>query len=276
MVCIPVEKIVKGHQMITKALNKKRSTIRLKNLQQITGFLNFLGKAIVPGRAFTRRLYAHENKVLKAHHHIDMNTEMKDDLRTWKLFLESPEIYSRSFMDFNKKLTSQDIDMYTDASANPNLGCGGYSENNWFILQWDEVFMKKQEPSINYLELYAVSIAIFNWIYKYKNKRITLFCDNMSVVHMINNSSSKCKNCMVLIRLIVLKSMIHNVKIQAKHVAGKLNKYSDYLSRLQYQEFRKPSPIPEELWPIEKIWKDTKQENSNFNRGSRQEKNQKK
>ena len=266
IICIPVEKILKGHQLITNALHRKRN-ITLENLQKITGFLNFLGKAVVPGRAFTRRLYSYENKVLKPHHHIDMDAEMKDDLRTWLEFLSHPGIFSRGFADFDLNLTSVDIDMYTDATANETLGCGGYSETNWFILQWDEKFIINFRPSINYLELYAVTIAIFNWINKYQNKRITLFCDNMSVVHMINNSSSNCKNCMVLLRLIILKGMINNVKITAKHVAGKLNKFSDLLSRMKYGEFRKqarlerkqfdklPTKVPEELWPMSKLWK---------------------
>ena len=61
----------------------------------------------------------------------------------------------------------------------------------------------------------------------------------MSVVHMINNNSSKCQNCMVLMRILVLQAMIHNVKINAKHVVGETNIYADRLSRLNYKEFRK-------------------------------------
>ena len=129
--------------------------------------------------------------------------------------------------------------MYTDASGNANLGCGGYNNNNWFIMQWNEEFINEHRPSINYLELYAVTIAVINWIHRYPNKKIILFCDNMSVVHMINNNSSKCRNCMVLIRIIVLQGLMHNTKIMAKHVIGKTNIFSDSLSRLKYKDFRR-------------------------------------
>ena len=224
-----------------------------------------------------------KNKALKPHHHINLNSEMKADLRTWLEFLSHPGIFSISFKDFDTKLTSKEIDMYTDASANPKLGCGGYSNTDWFILQWNEEFIQEHKPSINYLELYAVTIAVFNWIHKFQNKRIILFCDNMSVVHMINNNSSNCKNCMVLIRLIVLKGLIHNVKINAKHVEGVKNTYSDHLSRMKYGEFRKlarkykkrfnnkPTAIPEEIWPMEKIWKKTtkqKRKKTDFSRSN--------
>ena len=71
---------------------------------------------------------------------------------------------------------------------------------------------------------------------------------------------------MVLIRLLTLICMINNVKLTAKHIAGKLNKFSDLLSRLKYRQFRLlakqeglkfngiATPIPVELWPMSKIW----------------------
>ena len=188
------------------------------------------------------------------------------DMKMWLQFLEHPSVYNRSFIDIEGSINSMDVDFYSDATANPELGCGGISENDWYILQWDEDFIKKYEPSINYLELYAVAIAVFNWIHKYRNQKIFIFCDNMSVVQMINNNSSKCKSCMLLIRIIVLKALTFNVKINAKHIAGVKNNFSDLLSRMQYHKFRtlarkigrkfngSPSPIPEELWPMSKVW----------------------
>ena len=184
----------------------------------------------------------------------------------WKSFLEHPSVYSRSFLDMDKELTAEDISMFSDASANSQLGCGGISESDYYITQWNETFINTNKPSINYLELYAVTVAVRLWIHKFQNRNIFLFCDNMSVVQIINNNSSKCKNCMVLIRIIVLQGLLHNVSINAKHVPGVSNCYSDYLSRLQYNKFRKlareekkyfkgrPSQIPEDLWPMDKLW----------------------
>ena len=62
------------------------------------------------------------------------------------------------------------------------LDVEGYSENEYFVTQWDEEFIITNKPSINYLELYGVTVAILLWIHKYQNKNIILFCDNMSVV----------------------------------------------------------------------------------------------
>ena len=56
LICVPIEKVQKGEKLIYDILKKKSKKIRLHQLQQLTGFLNFLGKAVMPGRAFTRRL----------------------------------------------------------------------------------------------------------------------------------------------------------------------------------------------------------------------------
>ena len=264
IICVPIEKITKALDLIDQILNNKSKKVTLKKLQQLTGFLNFLGKSIVPGRAFTRRLYAHGAGVLKPHHHIKVNQEMRLDLEMWREFLHHPAAFSRQFFDYNSDLTANILDFYTDAST--TTGCGGYFRRKWFIILWEDDFITECNPSINYLELYAVVVGVTNWIDQFTNQKITLFCDNQSVVHMINNNSSKCKNCMVLIRFLVLLSLKHNVKITASHVRGEANKFADFLSRGKYKQFRQlareegrsfermNTPVPQQLWPMQKLW----------------------
>ena len=122
LICIPTDKIDKAISLIERVLKKKNNTMELHQLQQLTGFLNFLGKAVVPGRAFTRRLYCIEeaaiHKGLKKHHHVKRTAEMKLDLEMWLIFLHHPNIYARKFLDMSKTVTSMEVDFYTDASAN--------------------------------------------------------------------------------------------------------------------------------------------------------------
>ena len=80
-VAIPIEKIQKAKELIGEVLLKKSRKITLKQLQKICGFLNFLGKCVIPGRVFTRRLYVYtSNTKLLPHHHIRITGEMKADL----------------------------------------------------------------------------------------------------------------------------------------------------------------------------------------------------
>ena len=69
-----------------------------------------------------------------------------------------------------------------------------------------------------------------------------IFCDNEAVINMVNNNSSTCKNCMVLIHFIVLQCLIHNVKLSAKYVDTKTNEIADSLSRFQQGCFERPHP----------------------------------
>ena len=52
---VPVEKRVKAVNLLQYALSKKKVTIHF--IQKLTGTLNFMNRAIVPGRAFTRGMY---------------------------------------------------------------------------------------------------------------------------------------------------------------------------------------------------------------------------
>ena len=198
IVCIPIDKVLKARDLILQMLGKQkiRKSTTVREMQQLTGFLNFLCKAIVPGRVFTRRLYAQTGNHLKPHHHISLTHEIKEDLKMWLIFLNHETAFARPFADFKLDNDSQELDWYTDAST--TLGCGGYFGSNWFIAEWD-LDTIKLKPSINYLELYAVAVSVLNWLPLVANKRVTLFCDNMSVVQMVNSTSSSCKNCMVLL-----------------------------------------------------------------------------
>ena len=107
-VLIPVDKITKAKMLLNSVIGKKKITIN--QLQKICGFLNFLGRCVLPGRAFTQRLYYYlggKNSQLKPHHHIRMTLEMRRDLETWEKFINHPAIFCRSFMDFTKNSDSR-------------------------------------------------------------------------------------------------------------------------------------------------------------------------
>ena len=204
-------------------------------------------------------------KVKKAICLIDSILEMRDDLRMWLTFLQHPRIFCRPFLDFSTFLVADEIDMYSDASG--RIGMGAICGDDWVMQMWDTNFINKYKPSIEYLELYAVTAAVLLWINQFRNKRIILFCDNESVVNMINYTTTSCKNCMVLIRIIVLKGLLENIRIFARHVQGVKNDLADSLSRDKLELFfnlcdkkgrkmnKMPHKIPEAIWPMDKIWK---------------------
>ena len=70
-ISIPEEKIIKASNQLQYMLSRKKATVQ--ELQGLAGLLNFMTRAIFPGRAFTQRMYAKFAPImstLKEFHHI--------------------------------------------------------------------------------------------------------------------------------------------------------------------------------------------------------------
>ena len=246
--------------------------------------------AIVPGRAFTRRMYAKfspviqtplfgkklplkEHKLetvpikkgssLKLHHHVNLDAEFRQDCQMWITFLESHRKgICCPFCDMEEKLNAEQLDFYSDAAKGAELGLGAVFGQQWLFAKWEASFIKQMDPSIEYLELLGICMGVFAWSERLRNRRIIMFCNNQAVVNMVNNTSSSCKNCMVLIRKLTLRSLNFNFRIFCHWVHGSENIRADFLSRQKIQEFLKlpgkkdqfPTELLEELWPVSKIW----------------------
>ena len=236
----------------------------------LTGYLNFLSRAIFAGRAFTHRIYAKFNgskNKLKQYHHVNLDQEFRFDLEVWRIFL----LHHRSkavccpMVNLDKFTTSEQLFFYSDASTNAKLTFGAVFNKKWLFGQWEPRFIKTCKPSIEYLELFALTVAILTRAEEKKigNNRIVIFCDNMAVIQMVNQVTSSCHNCMYLIRLLVLNGLIHNTRVFAKFVWSCDNRLSDSLSHLQLKRFRQLGPLMTEfpsqvtplIWLASKIWR---------------------
>ena len=174
IISVPVDKVEKALYLIQRMLSKKKGTV--KQIQKLACFLNFLCRCIVPGQAFTRRLYALTSgcEKLKPYHHINLRQENRLDLLMWQRFLSSANVFSRDFADFSGT-EAEDILMYSDASRNFQKGFGAWCNQSWTLGAWDYKFMYDNEPSIEYLELFAVTVAVKLWIHQFTNRKIYLF-----------------------------------------------------------------------------------------------------
>ena len=159
---------------------------------------------------------------------------------------------------------AQDIGFYSDASAAKNLGFGAIFKTRWIKGLWTERFTEQCKPSIEYLELFALCARILTWKdqSELNNNRILVQCDNVVVVGMINKMTSGCKNCMWLLRILVLHCLKNHLKVMAAYINTKKNCLSDELSHNQMTRFFKlgphmrqtPDPITEEVWPVWNVW----------------------
>ena len=176
---IPVEKRKLAVEMLTEFVNSKKATVR--QLQQLCGYLNFLSRAIVPGRTFTRRMYAKYNAVInvngapqdanqykmKQHYHVRLDREFKVDCKIWLQLLtdEAQHVVNRPMMDiFSVPEDLEDIGFFSDVSASEkDGGFGAILQNQWLQGSWDTQFLIDCKPNIAYLELFAPCAGILTW-----------------------------------------------------------------------------------------------------------------
>ena len=273
---IPIDKIQKARFLLLTAISAKK--VRVGFIQKLTGTLNFLNRVVIPGRAFMRSMYdklklrKKDGTMLKQHHHVSLNSEFINDCRTWVWFLDrvvnNDKGICRPFIDFSTSITNIELCFYTDASKNPDYGVGAIFGQEWFKLQWPVNFIREKDPSIAFLELYGLTLALTTWKSKPQlhHSRIAIFCDNQSVIQMVNQLTSTCPQCMKMIRLIALFSIENNVKIEVKFVASKLNGLADSISRMNMKRFWQlakpethpyPTRLPGGITPVTKIWNKT-------------------
>ena len=238
---LPEDKITKFMGYLDEVINSKSST--LKQVQSLTGMLNFACSVVEPARAFSRRLYDLTLGITQPHHRIRITRSVREDLQVWRTFLLS---YNRKSFFLDYKFLSQNIlRFYTDSSS--TIGYGGVFGSHWFSGIWsDECF----RLNIALLEIYPIYLALVFWGPLLANKCVMIMSDNMAVVHILNNYTSKDPSIMVIVRLIVLSCMQFNIFIRSQHLPGKFNILPDLLSRNQVPRAKQMFPYLDQ-WPVQ-------------------------
>ena len=161
---------IRAVNLLKEAISKKKVTVHF--IQKLTGTLNFLNRAIVPGRAFTRGMYDRlkvknsKGIPLKQYHHVNLDSQFIADCQMWLSFLADIENdrLCRPFLDFDAQQPSRVLSLYSDASKNKIFGMGAIFENRrWIQYQWPLGFIEQENPSIEYLELFALVSAVVTW-----------------------------------------------------------------------------------------------------------------
>ena len=202
---------------------------------------------------------------LKQYHHVNLSSEFVNDCKMWVSFLTCQNYrVNRPILDwFEDDKDAEDLEFYTDASKHEKLGFGCFFNGNWVACGWEPGFIKSKDPSIAYLELYALCIGVAIWANKLSNRKVIIYCDNKSTRDIVNKGTTGCKNMMMLMRNLVLSNLKHNTKIFVRYISSEDNFLADRLSRLKYDEFwrlapkytqRFPESLPQDLWPVSKIW----------------------
>ena len=181
------------------------------------------------------------------HHRIKLNAEFQGDIEWWLMYL--PTWNGVSFLYDTEWTSSLDIELYTDAS---DKGFGCYFQGQWCQGKFPAKSFGDKQMSINWHELYAVTMALALWGPQLGGKHLLFHCNNASVVHIMAKVSSHSKTMMVLVCSFTLLTMHHNVHVKIQHIAGAKNDIADALSHFEMDRFHQlcPQAAPEPLPPV--------------------------
>ena len=114
----------------------------------------------------------------------------------------------------NEWLSIENIELFTDSTANSDLGCGAYCHGHWIYWSWPNEWETSVFKAMPFLELVQILLAIHLWGEKcFVNKKNIMLIDNSALVSIVNWQSSKSKRVMMLIRRMVLLLLKYNIMI---------------------------------------------------------------
>jgi len=238
---IPNDKLKKLKTMLTPLLSAKK--VILKDLESVVGLMAFCARAIASSRAFLRRFYdliASINNQ-KPFHFVRVTSEVKEDVKIWLSFLDN--FNGTVIIPENFWISNEAIELLTDSSGNPLLGCGAYYSGQWVQYKWPDKWLNSPIFSdMTFLEFVPVLLAMFIWGESFKNKKLKFRIDNNALVVIINKRTSKSKKVMKLMRPFVFITMKHNIQFRAVYIESTRNSIADSLSRFQMSRFRTLAP----------------------------------
>ena len=187
---LPEDKLLHTRELLNSFAECR--SVRLLELQSLIGTLQF----VVPGRTFLQRMIDLTSSVRNRFHHIRLNKEFFKDLNMWKAFLAGWNGHS-FFLD-STITPSPDMDLYSDAFG--TIGIGGYFKGKWFQGRWPPHMQlnKDRGISIEWQELFPIIVAPVICFPYFSGKLIQFWCDNQSVVAILNSGCSKAASIMDL------------------------------------------------------------------------------
>ena len=233
---IPSHKVSELQTLIQQFLGKKK--VSLREMQKLTGKLNFFGQAVRSSRAFIRRFYDAMIPLKKPGHMLRVTKEIREDLLVWLQFLQL--FNGVTYIPEQRWFTNESLGLFTDAAGAADLGAACYLAGHWCFFPWPASWACSAVlRDMSFLEMVPVLLAIWVWSGLLQNKKVKFFIDNEALVAILNKQTSRSKRLMQLVRPFVLACMSDNITFKAIHIGSKQNSVADAISRRQWERFRR-------------------------------------
>jgi len=250
LIRLPTKKLLKARALVNDA--RRQKSLSLREIQKITGYLNFVSTVTPLGRTFLRRLYNMEVyfPAGNPHHRRRISAEAKRDLVWWsKALSEAPE---RSIAGTKRKI----IRVWSDAASTNGLGAFYLSPNQdkpdpdaAFCIPLPRSLATAREH-INTTEMRAVEQVLLHWGSKWRGKILVMHIDNKAVVHALKNQTIRGGSMHVLRRCLLLATE-YDLDLEARWISTKENAFADALSRSEY--YRIADLAPQLLQPASSL-----------------------
>lgn len=201
----------------------KKSKCSRRELQSLLGKLQFVAACVRPGRVFTMRLLTLLRATPKSGS-IDIPQDTKADLMWWRDFLVC---YNGVSMMPQSVWSQPDEILATDACLD---GCGGWFEGAFFHASFPQS-LKQLKLHINALELLTIMVALKLWAKFLHGKQITVLCDNIASVIVLNKGGTRDAFQGSCLREIAYLAATSDFTIRGRHIPGQDNRIPDLLSR---------------------------------------------
>ena len=244
---LPQEKLEKMRQTLQDVRGMK--ACQKRQLLSVVGILSHACKVVRAGKSFVHRLIDLSSSVRQLDRFVRLSREARVDLEWWCQFGQE---WNGTAMMWHVDWTRPEVVLTSDASG--GWGCGAWWGNRWFQLQWLGLG-ESASYGITAKELLPIVVAVASWGKAWQGKAVLARCDNMAVVAIVNNGSSKEAEAMHLRRCLSFLEAKWAIHLWAEHVRGVDNEVADLLSRnrldhafcLHPQMERRPEALDEEV-----------------------------
>ena len=146
----------------------KRQKFTLRELQSLTGLLNFTCSVVSLGRAFLRRLFDLTKGVRRPHHRIRLSKACRKDISVWLTFLE--HFSGSTFFVDEERLSHAPLKLYPDPAG--SKGYDAIFGRDWFYGEWPDSWKKL---NIAFFELFPIALSLHVWGGHMSNQCVSFF-----------------------------------------------------------------------------------------------------
>ncbi|KZW01423.1 DNA/RNA polymerase, partial [Exidia glandulosa HHB12029] len=156
-----------------------RRSCTLRELQTLTGYLQFIAQVIPYARAFLRRLFDAQSRFSHALTKRTLSAAARQDVLWWATYVEHWN--GVHLLDPPR----QSFEVFTDASG--TKGLGGHFVNSWYASRCPR---RMRSEHIQVKEMYAVLQAILRWGDRWRDGHVLFHVDNMAVFYALQSHTS--------------------------------------------------------------------------------------